>query len=336
MNSLESFQELWFVLIAILFAGYSILDGFDLGIGALLPVFGKTKEQKDTLINSIGPVWDGNEVWLVTAGGALFAAFPQAYATSFSGFYLAFMLVLFCLIFRAVSFEFRAHSAKRARFWEWTLTTGSCLAALLFGVALGNVVYGVPLDERMEYTGTFFTLLRPIPLAFGLAALSAVLLQGSTYTILKTEGDVQGRAFRAASVLAVIEFIIFLFFCTALLLTAPGRFANPFVIAGALLFLLGITGVWFSVRKRNERAPFWESSTALLGLWLMVAALHFPNLIKAVDDPALSITIRNASTSLLTLKIMSVIALVGMPIVIGYSIYVYRIFKGKAGREVKY
>ncbi len=336
MNSLEAFQELWFILIVILFAGYSILDGFDLGIGALLPVFGKTKEQKDTLINSIGPVWDGNEVWLITAGGALFAAFPQAYATSFSGFYLAFMLVLFCLIFRAVSSEFRAHSTRMPRFWEWTLTTGSLLAALLFGVALGNVVYGVPLDDRMEYAGTFFTLLRPIPLAFGFAGLTAVLLQGSTYTILKTEGDIQNRAFRAASILAIVESIMILVFFIAVVATVPGSYKNPAFIVGTVLAVLGIKGVGASVKKRNERAPFWESSTALAGLWIMVAAIHFPNLITAANDPALSITIRNASTSLLTLKIMAVIAIVGMPIVIAYSIFVYRVFKGKTGAEGGY
>jgi cytochrome d ubiquinol oxidase subunit II len=336
MNSVEAFQELWFVLIVVLFAGYTILDGFDLGIAALLPVFGKTKEEKDTLINAIGPVWDGNEVWLVTAGGALFAAFPQAYATSFSGFYLAFMLVLFCLIFRAVSFEFRAHSKKRGRFWEWTLTGGSFLAALLFGVALGNVVFGVPLDEGMEYTGSFFTLLRPVPLAFGLAGLTVVLLQGSTWAIMKTEGAVQKRAFRAASILSVVELVMIIVFIVAVFITVSGSLKNPAFIIGAVLALAGVKGVGSSVKKENERAPFWESSAALLGLWLMVAAIHFPNLIKATGDPALSITIWNASTSLLTLKIMSVIALVGMPVVIAYSIYVYRVFKGKAGKEMEY
>jgi cytochrome d ubiquinol oxidase subunit II len=336
MNNLETFQELWFVLITILFAGYSILDGFDLGIGSLLPFLARTKEEKDTLINSIGPVWDGNEVWLVTGGGALFAAFPQAYATSFSGFYLAFMIVLFCLIFRAVSFEFRAHSPKRARLWEWALTGSSLVAALLFGVALGNVVFGVPLDARMEYAGTFLTLLRPVPLLFGLMGLSAFLMQGSAWAILKTEGELQERAFRAASMLAVVELIVFIVFAAVIAVTMPASLTNPVCIAGALLALLGIKGIGSSVKKRNERAPFWESSAAIIGLWVMVAALHYPNLIRATGDPALSITIRNASTSLMTLKIMSVIALAGMPVVIGYSLYVYRVFKGKAGTGAKY
>jgi cytochrome bd ubiquinol oxidase subunit II len=336
MNSLETFQNLWFVLIAVLFAGYSILDGFDLGIGALLGVLGRTREEKDTLINSIGPVWDGNEVWLVTGGGALFAAFPMAYATAFSGFYLAFMLVLFCLIFRAVSFEFRAHSTGRARLWEWALTGGSILASLLFGVALGNVVCGVPLSAGGEYAGTFFTLLRPVPVLFGLMGLSAFLMQGATWAILKTGGKLQERAFAAASILAVVELVVFIVFVAAVAVAIPKSLTNPVCIAGAVLALAGIKGIGSSIKKKNERAPFWESSAALAGLWLMVAAIHYPNLIRSVGDPALSITIWNASTSLLTLKIMSVIALAGMPVVIAYTIFVYRVFKGKAGKKAGY
>ncbi len=330
MDNLGTFQELWFVLVAVLFAGYSILDGFDLGIGSLLPILGKKKEERDVLINAIGPVWDGNEVWLVTGGGALFAAFPQAYATAFSGFYLAFMLVLFCLIFRAVSFEFRAHSKKNARLWEWALTISSLVASLLFGVALGNVVVGVPLDADMEYAGTFLTLLTPVPLLFGVMGLSAFLTQGATWAVLKTEGKLQERAFTAASVLSVIESIILLVFIVVLIAFIPGTITNPGFIVGAILAVLGVKGIRSSIKKKNERAPFWESSAVILGLWVMVAAVHYPNLITATGDPALSITIRNASTSLLTLKIMSVIALAGMPVVIAYSIYVYRVFKGKA------
>jgi len=336
MNNVETFQGLWFVLITILFAGYSILDGFDLGIGSLLGILGKTKEEKDTLINSIGPVWDGNEVWLITAGGALFAAFPVAYATAFSGFYLAFMLVLACLIFRAVSFEFRAHSRKRARLWEWALSVGSVAASFLFGVALGNVVYGVPLDARMEYAGTFLTLLRPVPLMFGLMGVSAFLMQGAAWAILKTEGALQERAYRTASILAVVELIVFPVFFAVFALAVPGSITNPVYIAGAVLALLGIKGIGSSVKKRNERAPLWESSAALVGLWIMVAATHYPNLITASGDPALSITIRNASTSLLTLKIMSIITLAGMPVVIAYQIFVYRVFRGKAGKKAGY
>ncbi|HUU51724.1 MAG TPA: cytochrome d ubiquinol oxidase subunit II, partial [Candidatus Heimdallarchaeota archaeon] len=171
METWDILRNIWFILIGVLFVGYSILDGFDLGIGALFPFLGKKEEEKEALIKSIGPFWDGNEVWILTGGGALFAAFPHAYATVFSGFYLALMAILFSLIFRAVSLEFRAHDTKRKRFWEGAFVVGSFLPSLLFGVALGNVVVGVPLDNTMNYTGNFFKLLRPFPLAVGLLGL---------------------------------------------------------------------------------------------------------------------------------------------------------------------
>jgi cytochrome d ubiquinol oxidase subunit II len=329
MENIQNFQILWFVLILILFAGYSLLDGFDLGIGALLPFIGKTKEEKDILINSIGPVWDGNEVWLITGGGALFAAFPHAYATAFSGFYLAMMLVLFALIFRAVSMEFRVNDEDRSLIWEKAFIAGSGLAALLFGVALGNVVYGVPLDNKMEFTGSFFTLLRPVPLLFGITGLAAILLQGATYAVMKTEGELQERSFRAVSILMWINLITAMVYFMTIAMIVQSLTSNWLFYAAILFTLLGLAGIFFSVRKNNDSAPFWESSFSFIGLWLAVAAVHFPNLIKASNDQNLSITIFNSSTGLQTLKLMSVIALIGMPVVIGYTIFVYRIFKGK-------
>jgi cytochrome bd ubiquinol oxidase subunit II len=329
MDNIQNFQELWFVLILILFIGYSLLDGFDLGIGALLPFIGKTKEEKDILINSIGPVWDGNEVWLITGGGALFAAFPHAYATAFSGFYLAMMLVLFALIFRAVSIEFRAHDEAGAGIWEKSFSVGSALAALLFGVALGNVVYGVPLDNKMEFTGNFFTLLRPVPLLFGVTGFAAVLLQGASYAVMKTEGKLQERSFRAVGILMWINLITAIVYYMTMVLAIPALASNWLFYVAILCTLLGLAGIFFSIKKKNDSAPFWESSFSFIGLWCAVAAVHFPNLIKASNDQSLSITIFNSSTGLHTLKLMSVIALIGMPIVIAYTIFVYRIFKGK-------
>jgi cytochrome d ubiquinol oxidase subunit II len=329
MENIQNFQILWFVLILILFVGYSLLDGFDLGIGALLPFIGKTKEEKDILINSIGPVWDGNEVWLITGGGALFAAFPHAYATAFSGFYLAMMLVLFALIFRAVSMEFRVNDEDRSLIWEKAFIVGSGLAALLFGVALGNVVYGVPLDNKMEFTGSFFTLLRPVPLLFGVTGFVAILLQGASYAVMKSEGELQERSFRAVSILMWINLITAIAYFMTMALIVQRLTSNWLFYAAILFTLLGLAGIFFSVRKNNDSAPFWESSFSFIGLWLAVAAVHFPNLIKASNDQNLSITIFNSSTGLQTLKLMSVIALIGMPVVIGYTIFVYRIFKGK-------
>jgi cytochrome d ubiquinol oxidase subunit II len=308
---------------------YSLLDGFDLGIGALLPFLGKTKEEKDILINSIGPVWDGNEVWLITGGGALFAAFPHAYATAFSGFYLAMMLVLFALIFRAVSMEFRVYDEARALIWEKAFFAGSALASLLFGVALGNVVYGVPLDNKMEFTGNFFTLLRPVPLLFGITGFAAILLQGATYAVMKTEGELQERSFHAVNILMWVNIITSIVYFLAMALTFQGLESNWLFYVAILFTLLGLSGIFFSIRKKNDLAPFWESSFSFIGFWLAVAAVHFPNLIKASNDQSLSITIFNSSTGLQTLKLMSVIALIGMPVVVAYTIFVYRIFKGK-------
>jgi cytochrome bd ubiquinol oxidase subunit II len=336
MENIQNFQVLWFVLILILLIGYSLLDGFDLGIGALLPFIGKTKEEKDILINSIGPVWDGNEVWLITGGGALFAAFPHAYATAFSGFYTAMMLVLFALIFRAVSIEFRGHDEARAGIWEKAFFTGSTIAALLFGVALGNVVYGVPLDSKMEFTGNFFTLLRPVPLLFGITGLAAILLQGASYAVMKTEGELQERAFRAVGVLMWVNIITAIAYFLTMAFTFQDITSNWLFYLAVLWTMLWLSAIFFSVKHKNESSPFCESSFSFIGLWLAVTVAHFPNMIKAGNDQSLNITIYNSSTGLKTLQLMSVIALIGMPVVIAYTIFVYRIFKGKAKSSEHY
>lgn len=336
MDDIQNLQILWFLLIFALFLGYALLDGFDLGLAVLLPILGKNKDEKDKLIASIGPVWDGNEVWLITGGGALFAAFPHAYATVFSGFYPAMMLVLLALIFRAVSMEFRAHDPGRAGWWEKALAGGSALAALLFGVALGNVIYGVPLDGGMEFTGDFFTLLRPVPLLFGVAGLFAVLLQGASWAILKTEGEIQGRSFKAARLLTLANAAVSLIYFIVLYSALPRLPGNPLFFIAVFLTLAGLAGLFFSLGKKNEQVPIWASSCSFVGLFLAAGAAHFPNLIAASNDPNLSLTIYNSSTSLYTLQIMAVICLVGMPIVIGYTIFVYRLFKGKARGQGSY
>ncbi|HDQ03595.1 MAG TPA: cytochrome d ubiquinol oxidase subunit II [Deltaproteobacteria bacterium] len=330
MENIQNFQVLWFILIAILFLGYALLDGFDLGIGALLPFIGKNKEEKDILINSIGPVWDGNEVWLVAGAGALFAAFPQAYATAFSGFYLGMLLIVFALIFRAVSMEFRAHDERRAWFWEKILFAGSCLAPLLLGITLGNVIYGVPLDDRMEFTGSLLTLLRPVPFLFGIVGLSAIVLQGASYAILKTEGELHLRAIKAMHILLMINMLTAGLYFVMLACISPSLLSSPLFYMAILLALLGLGELVFSLSKESSANLLGKSSLYFLGLWLVTVTAHFPNLIKAADTPYLSITIYNSSTGLYTLQVMSVIALVGMPIVVGYTVFAYRIFKGKA------
>jgi cytochrome d ubiquinol oxidase subunit II len=333
MENIQNFQILWFILIFILFLGYTLLDGFDLGIGVLLPFIGEEKEDKDILISSIGPVWDGNEVWLITGAGALFAAFPQAYATAFSGFYPAMLLVLFALIFRAVSIEFRAHDEVRAWLWEKVLAAGSLLTAFLLGIALGNVIYGVPLDYKMEFTGNLLTLLRPVPLLFGITGVAAILLQGASYAVLKTEGALQKRSLHVLNILLRVNAITAGMYFILMMITFPPLLANPLFYVAILLALLGLGEILFSLKNENEIALFWKSSLSLVGLWLAAGAAHFPNLIKANNPPNLDITIFNGSTSLYTLQVISVIALAGMPIVIGYTIFVYMIFKGKTKTE---
>ncbi len=332
METWDLLRNVWFVLIGILLGVYAILDGFDLGIGALFPLLTKNEKDKTSLIKAIGPVWDGNEVWLLTGGGALFAAFPMAYATAFSGFYLALMVVLFALILRAVSLEFRAHDPGRKGLWEKAFVVGSALPALLFGVALGNVVVGVPLDSRMEFAGNFFTLLRPLPLVFGLLGLAAFLLQGCTFAALKTVGELQARARRTAGKMTGLfaacfaaSFVMVIVYLPAALKSIPA-----WVFAALVWLSLGLLGR--ALKKGKDTLAFFLSSGAFLGLWGIVGAIHYPNLIRA-SDPDLSITIANASSSALTLKVMLIIALIGMPLVIGYTIFAYRVFKGKVRPE---
>ena len=199
---------IWFALVGVLLAGYAVFDGFDLGVGTLYPFLGKSDEDKAVMRASVGPVWDGNEVWLLTGGGALFAAFPAVYATVFSGFYLALMLVLFALIFRAVSFEFHAHDKEWGSVWDWAFFGGSALPSLLFGVAVGNIVLGVPLDADGEFAGNFFTLLgfeqgfNPFPLVIGVLGLSMILVQGASWLAVKSEGDLYERTVAMRSTLA--------------------------------------------------------------------------------------------------------------------------------------
>jgi len=326
---MEFLQVIWYLLIVVLLLGYSILDGFDLGIGVLTPFLAKEDKEKRVLFNSIGPFWDGNEVWLLTGGGALFAAFPPVYATVFSGFYLALMLVLFALIFRAVSLEFWNYDDKNRRFWSLGFILGSFLPSLLYGVALGNIIQGIPLNQNLDFTGNFFTLLRPFPLAAGLLGLFALLLQGVAYTALKTDGPTRDRAKKLNSKLGIVFVVLFVLTIVLGLLIIENA-AEKFL--GWFFILVVLAAWWFNrsaTKKGNEMKAFLMSSLIQVGLWGIIASIMFPNLVKASNDPNLNMTLYNASSSQLTLTVMLIIALVGMPIVIGYSIYVYRVFKGK-------
>ena len=333
METWELLQNIWFLLIGVLLVGYAILDGFDLGIGSLFPFLAKNKEEKYTLYKAIGPFWDGNEVWLLTGGGALFAAFPHTYATVFSGFYLALMLVLFALIFRAISLEFRVYDLKRQHIWDGAFVIGSFLPSLLYGVALGNVILGIPLNSSMDYTGNFFTLLRPFPLLIGLFGLAAILLQGATFAAYKTEGQIQKRARSFAQKLWIIYVFLMILGLLVSIFTIPGSaekwlawFFTAVVTVSLILIKIGIS-------KKRDGQAFLLSSVAFGGLWGIAGAVHFPNLVKASNDVSLSLTIHNSSSSELTLKVMLIIAAIGMPFVIGYTLYLFKVFKGKVKTE---
>ena len=323
----------WFVLLGVLLAGYAILDGFDLGVGILHPV-GRTDLERRISLNSIGPIWDGNEVWLVTFGGALFAAFPEAYAPVFSGFYGAFMLLLFALIFRAVSREFRSkvHHAAWRRVWDWCFFGASLLATLLFGVAVGNAMYGVPLDQRGFYVGTFLALLHPYALLCGALAVALFAMHGSIYLYLKTEGALQERIHRFIWRTFGIFLVLYLLTPIATLVGVPRAIANfeahPWAWGVVLLNVLAIANVPRAIFLRRPVYAFASSSATIAALVFLFGIALFPALVTA-HDPANSLTVYNAASSKKTLMLMAFIAGLGMPFVVAYTAVIYWTFRGK-------
>lgn len=328
MGTLNFLQNTWFILVGVLLLGYSILDGFDLGIGSLFHFLAKKDEEKRALFKAIGPFWDGNEVWLLTGGGALFASFPHAYATVFSGFYLALMLVLFALIFRAVSIEFYTHDEKNRKIWEWCFIISSFLPALLYGVALGNVIVGIPLNDHMDFTGNFFTLLRPFPLVVGLLGLNAILLQGTTYAALKISGEIRRRARCLTKKLWVSFIVLFSLSFILSYIFVPGILSRVPAWLAALVVVTGWVLLKHYGRKGKDNLSFYMASLTFTGLWGIVGSIHFPYLVRASNELSLSLTIRNASSTELTLKVMLIIALIGMPLVLFYNYFIFKTFKG--------
>ena len=324
----------WFVLLGVLFTGYAMLDGFDLGVGAL-HLFAKKDEERRVLLNAIGPVWDGNEVWLVTGGGALFAAFPMVYATVFSGFYLAFVLLLVALIFRAVAIEFRSKQPMRwwRQMWDVGFSAGSVLSSLLIGVAMGNIAWGVPLDARGEYAGTFFDLLRPYPLLLGITTVALFSMHGAIYAVMKTEGELHEKL-RGWVNNAIIFFIICYAVTTmATLIYVPHMAArvrgNPWLFSVAVLNMLAIANIPREIHHGRDGRAFISSCVAMIALMGLFGLEMYPNLVLSNPDPALSLTIHNAASSPKTLAIMLTIALIGVPIVLAYTVSIYWIFRGK-------
>ena len=336
--SYEFLQILWFILIAVLWIGFFFLEGFDFGVGMLLPFLGKKDEERRAIINTVGPTWDGNEVWLLTAGGATFAAFPHWYATMFSGFYLALFLLLIGLIIRGIAFEYRSKDAnpKWRHTFDWMIAVGSFLASLLLGTAFANLARGVPINADMMYTGNLFTLLNPFGLLGGLTMVIVFLFYGSTFLTLKLEGELQERVrelskkLYVAATIIVVLLAIFTYISTDIATKIginPGfvPFASVIAIAAAILF----------INRKMEGWAFISVATHIVLTQVSFFTLMFPRVMISSTNPAFSLTITNASSSQYTLTVMSIVALIFVPIVLVYQGWTYYQFRKRVSTDKK-
>ena len=335
--SYEFLQTLWFILIAVLWIGFFFLEGFDFGVGMLLPFLGKKDEERRAIINSIGSVWDGNEVWLLTAGGATFAAFPHWYATMFSGFYLALFLLLVGLILRGISFEYRSKDANptwRNRF-DWMIAIGSFLSALLLGAAFANLARGVPIDENMMFTGNLFTLLNPYGLLGGVTTVAVFLLHGANFLGLKLEGELRERVNVFAKKLWVVTSVVYI--ALGVFTYVAGFWArgivNPGIVPIAAVVVLLVAGYFI-----NQKMEGWAFIMVALNIVLTQVtffSMTFPNVMLSTTNPAYSLTIYNASSSQYTLTVMSIVALIFVPIVLAYQGWTYYMFRKRISTDKK-
>jgi len=329
----------WFILLGALLAGYAVLDGFDLGVGVLHRL-ARTDRDRRVFINAIGPIWDGNEVWLVTFGGALFAAFPIAYAAIFSGFYIPFMALLFALVFRAVSIEFRSKmkTAVWRRAWDWGFFGSSVLASFLFGVAVGNSMIGIPLDERGVFTGTLTDLLNPYALFAGLTVVAMFAMHGAIYLLLKIpKGELYDRMQNWAWHmwgLFLVFYVLGSMYTLAAIPRATANFAeHPWAAAVVIINVLAVANIPRSVFYGKPFQAFVSSGVAIIALVFLFGMALWPNLVTASNDPANSLTIYNAASSQRTLWIMFLFAVIGMPFVAAYTAVVYWTFRGRVELE---
>ncbi len=317
--------DFWFLLIAVLWIGYFFLEGFDFGVGMLLPVLARNETERRVMINTIGPVWDGNEVWVLVAGGATFAAFPEWYATLFSGFYLPLLLILVALIVRGLAFEYRhkrGYDAWKGR-WDLAIIWGSFVPALLWGVAFANIVAGVPIDADKEFTGTLFTLLNPYGLLGGLVTLSLFATHGAMFVALKTDGDIRHRArdlavrIGAVAALLAVVFLVWTQMKTGTAVSAVVFVVAALALVGGLLAAMGGREGWAFI------GTFVTIALAVVGLFVAL----FPDVMPSTTDPAYSLTTTNAAATAYTLKVMTWVAVVFTPIVLGYQAWTYWVFR---------
>ncbi|MCB1021205.1 MAG: cytochrome d ubiquinol oxidase subunit II [Bryobacterales bacterium] len=329
-------QTIWFILLGVLLGGYAALDGFDFGVGILHPL-AKTDAERRTFMNAIGPIWDGNEVWLITFGGALFAAFPMAYATAFSGMYLALMLVLAALIFRAVAIEFRSKrpGAGWRATWDWAFFGSSLVASLLFGVAAGNAVLGMPLDERGVFTGTFLGLLHPYALLTGVLTVALFAMHGSLYLGLKIQNEefrerIRGWSWHAWGVFLALYLLTTIYTLMQLPHATKNFEQMPWAFAAVALNVFAVANIPRALFAKKPGQAFLSSVATIFALVFLLAVALWPNLIAASNDPNNSLTIYRAASSEKTLDIMLTIAMIGIPFVLGYTAAIYWTFRGAA------
>ena len=331
-------ESTWFFLWGLLWAIYFMTDGFDLGIGSLLPVLGRSEEDKKVMVNAMGPLWDGNEVWLLTAGGVTFAAFPKVYAVMFSSLYTALMLILFALIVRGVAFEFRGKvdSPQWRKIWDWCIFIGSIAPAVLFGVAFANIFRGIPIDADGVYQGTLFTLLNPYGLIGGILFLLLFLLHGTLWLSIKSEGDLQQRAMGLANKMWPVElgfaviFLIASLFATRLY---DNYLAYPILFVIILLAVAGLLGIKYFLAKKALFKAWFSSALAIVAATFYGVIGLYPNMFPSNIDPAYSLTAHNASSSGLTLKIMLVVVILFVPVVLLYQAWSYHLFRGKVNPD---
>ncbi|MHB1292019.1 MAG: cytochrome d ubiquinol oxidase subunit II [Sulfuricella sp.] len=364
MFDYETLKIVWWLLVGVLMVGFAVMDGHDMGMGTLLPFVGKTDSERRVLVNSVAPHWEGNQVWLVTAGGAIFAAWPLIYATAFSGFYFAMMALLWALFFRPVGFDYRSKVAdpRWRSAWDWGIFAGSAVPALLFGVAFGNVIQGAPFhfEDNMlpVYTGSFWALLNPFALLAGVVSLTMITFHGANYLTIRTEGQIQERSRKAALIfggLMLASFAIAGVMVAGMngyvLVSGPeaGAVQSPVgktvelvegawlanygklpitLIFPALGFLGGLAGLWLAFR-RQDMAAFIASASAMLGVIFTAGVSMFPFVLPSSSNPGHSLTAWDCVSSQRTLGIMFWVALVMTPIVIAYTGWAYRVMRGK-------
>lgn len=335
MIPIADLQFGWFTVFVLLLIGYAILDGFDLGVG-MLHLFAKKDEERRLMLNSIGPVWDGNEVWFVTAGGALFAGFPDIYATMLSAFYTPVMILLTGLIFRAVAIEFR--SKQPMKWWRWTwdivFFLGSFLISFLLGVTVGNLIQGIPLDSHKEFTGTLESILHPYAFLVGFLTVSLFLMHGSIYILMKTEGEFHDKMRRWTNPCIIFFILMYAVTTMATLIYMPHMIQafhdRPVFFLVAIANLLFVANIPREIHLGRDARAFISSGLNIICLLALYAIGTYPVVIRAVNDPELlSLTIYNSASSEKTLEILFLIAFIGIPLVVSYTIAVYYIFRGK-------